>query len=252
MDISCPSGQRILIYFALFGTLNKKPDECAKNTIPHQLLKAHQTNFIKEPFQRNCQAKQVTKMVADHCHTKSKCSIGSHFSNFQFPDCINDLTNDEKQFEVHLKVAFVCVQDEDLRGSQISNRITNSITNNFNNAIIERKNHRPQTNKTKDPVINNYEPSTSTQNSISLNNKPELTDLIDNNLLPATEFNNGNDNKLFNHQDETVHPTDIDNIQAAVRSNEQSSWPHISNSNQPKSIEPFKDWNSFYQYIESK
>ena len=173
-------------------------------------------------------------------------------------------------------MTFACVQNEVLRtnliGNSNNNQIGNQITNTFSNTMIERKNHRISNNtKTKDAILissfNELTTTSSTLNSIQQQQtKPEYTDFLDNNnLLPATEYNNNN--KLFNQEDSAaaVHPTDDDNLPAAVRSNEhQSSWPnqinelpsdfktHISNPNQAKSIEPFKDWNSFCQYIESE
>lgn len=200
--------------------------------------------------------------MADRCHTQGNCSVRAAFDQFQFPDCVNELTNDERQTEVHLKVTFACVQNEVLRtnliaGSNTSNNLPNTITNTFGKA-------RPTRPKEATSSFNELTTASSpAQSPPPANGKPEFTDLLDNNLLPASEFN-GNNNKLFDQ--ETVHPTDgIDNLPAAVRSNEQqASWPnqlgelptdfktHISNPTQTKSIEPFRDWSSFCQYIESE
>lgn len=269
LDLSCPSRQRILIYAASFGTAVRTPPECANNTLPAQLLRPHPTSYIRKPFKEYCQAKQATRTVAERCHTQGNCSIRAAFDAFQWPEC--ELSNDERQTQVHLKVTFACVQNEVLRtnlvGNQSSNSNSNSNSNNNpNNNLantianiggqLERK-ARPQNRTTTSSLA---ELATSTPSS---NGKPEFTDLLDSNLLPASEFN-GN-NKLFDP--ETVHPTDgLDNLPAAVRSNEQqASWPgqnigelptdfktHILHSSQPKSIEPFRDWNSFCQYIESE
>lgn len=237
------------------------------------MLKAHQTNIVKKPFKEYCVARQITKLVADRCHTQTNCSIQAQFNQFQLPECENDLTNDELQTQVHLKVAYACVQNEVLRSNLITNNnnIGNTITNTFNTASERSRNQRPTSStssKTKDSPLTSLlnELNTSTQTSISQQqNKPEFTDLLDTNLLPSTEYSN-NRNTLF---DQTVHPTENDNPPpAAVRSNEQqSSWPnqiinelptdfktHISNgpNNHLKSSEPFKDWSSFCQYIESE
>lgn len=292
LDFSCPSRQRILIYSAFFGTSTHIPPECANNTISNQLLKVHQTtNYNRKPFKEYCQIKQATKLVADRCHTQSNCSIQAQFEQFQLPDCVNELTNDEKQTQVHLKVTYACVQNEVLRtnliGSSSSNSLSSTTTGTISNTILntfqigsslnERKNHRSQTNnKTKEFILNplNEQQFNTPMTSNSINNRPELTDfqLVDNSLLPTNDLNtNSNRNTLYDHQQQnTVHPSDHndDNLPAAVRSqtnNQQSSWPnnqlnelptdfktHISNPNQSRSIEPFKDWNSFCQYIESK
>ena len=246
--------------------------ECANNTISHQLLKVHQTNFNRKPFKEYCQAKQATRTVAERCHTQSNCSLQAQFDQFPLPDCANELTNDEKQTQVHLKVTYACVQNEVLRTSLISssNTLANSISNMISTTAVERKTHRPQ-NKTKDAMMSTLNElstqSQSTQSNSVVAHRPELTDLLtDNNLPPATEFNANNRNIFYDHPNENVHPTDNDNLPAAaVRSNNEqsSSWPnnqinelptdfktHISN--QSKSIEPFKDWSSFCQYIESE
>lgn len=277
LDLSCPSRQRILIYAASFGTAVRTPPECANNTIPAQLLRPLQTNFIKKPFKEYCQAKQVTRTVADRCHTQGNCSVRAAFDQFPFvADC--ELNNDERQTQVHLKVTFACVQNEVLRtnlvgsssgqqhqqnNNQLSNQLGNMIAN--IGGSLERSKGRvlPNRTATSSSASPNEPTSTPASTVQQPNGKPEFTDLLDSNLLPASEFN-GN-SKLFDPET-AVHPTDsLDNLPAAVRSNEQqAAWPgqlgelptdfktHISHPNQPKSIEPFRDWNSFCQYIESE